>query len=91
MDLRGQTLNQLTPLCFVKIARNDLHAVLPHRFFKKVSYVSLQSALAHYGMIPEYVLVTTSVTITVWSDFESPGQALIQLLLIVLPDYASVR
>jgi predicted transcriptional regulator of viral defense system len=26
------------------------------------SYVSLQSALAHYGMIPEYVSVTTSVT-----------------------------
>ena len=29
---------------------------------KKASYVSLQSALAHYGMIPEYVPVTTSVT-----------------------------
>jgi hypothetical protein len=26
------------------------------------SYVSLQSALAHYGLIPEYVPVTTSVT-----------------------------
>ena len=26
------------------------------------SYVSLQSALAHYGLIPEYVAVTTSVT-----------------------------
>lgn len=29
---------------------------------KKASYVSLQSALAHYGMIPEFVPVTTSVT-----------------------------
>ncbi len=29
---------------------------------KKASYVSLQSALAYYGMIPEYVPVTTSVT-----------------------------
>lgn len=29
---------------------------------KKASYVSLQSALAHYGMIPEHVPVTTSVT-----------------------------
>ena len=29
---------------------------------KKASYVSLQSAMAHYGMIPEYVPVTTSVT-----------------------------
>lgn len=29
---------------------------------KKASYISLQSALAHYGMIPEYVPVTTSVT-----------------------------
>ncbi|MDA0350451.1 MAG: hypothetical protein O3C43_16375 [Verrucomicrobia bacterium] len=29
---------------------------------KKASYISLQSALAHYGMIPEYVPVATSVT-----------------------------
>ncbi|MBT3272512.1 MAG: hypothetical protein HN368_05115 [Spirochaetales bacterium] len=29
---------------------------------KKASYVSLHSALAHYGMIPEYVPVTTSIT-----------------------------
>ncbi len=28
------------------------------------SYVSLQSALGHYGLIPEYVPVTTSVTTT---------------------------
>lgn len=29
---------------------------------KRASYVSLQSALSHDGMIPEYVPVTTSVT-----------------------------
>ena len=38
-----------------------------HPFFlanrmKVASYVSLQSALAHYGLIPEYVPVVTSVT-----------------------------
>ncbi len=41
--------------------------VEPHPFLlanamKSASYVSLQSALAHYGMIPEYTPVTTSVT-----------------------------
>jgi len=41
--------------------------VSPHPFLlanrlKKASYVSLQSALANYGMIPEYVPVITSVT-----------------------------
>lgn len=41
--------------------------VAPHPFaaansLRRSSYVSLQSALAHYGMIPEYVPVTTSVT-----------------------------
>lgn len=39
----------------------------PHPFvlanaMKKASYVSLQSALAHFGMIPEYVPTVTSVT-----------------------------
>jgi predicted transcriptional regulator of viral defense system len=41
--------------------------IRPHPFLVanrlvRGSYVSLQSALAHYGMIPEYVPVTTSVT-----------------------------
>ncbi|MCD6342471.1 MAG: hypothetical protein J7L76_01665 [Spirochaetaceae bacterium] len=41
--------------------------VEPHPFFianqlKKASYISLQSALSFYGMIPEYVPVITSVT-----------------------------
>jgi predicted transcriptional regulator of viral defense system len=39
----------------------------PHPFLlanriRKASYVSLQSALSHYNMIPEYVPVVTSVT-----------------------------
>jgi predicted transcriptional regulator of viral defense system len=42
--------------------------IRPHPFLianrlVRGSYVSLQSALAHYGLIPEYVPVTTSVTI----------------------------
>ena len=41
--------------------------IQPHPFLiankiKNVSYVSLQSALTHYGLIPEYVPVITSVT-----------------------------
>ncbi|MCL5408803.1 MAG: hypothetical protein M1135_02100 [Candidatus Omnitrophica bacterium] len=41
--------------------------IQPHPFLiankiKNVSYVSLQSALAHYELIPEYVPVITSVT-----------------------------
>lgn len=41
--------------------------IRPHPFLVanrivRGSYVSLQSALAHYGLIPEYVPVTTSVT-----------------------------
>lgn len=41
--------------------------IRPHPFvianrLAQGSYVSLQSALAHYGLIPEYVPVTTSVT-----------------------------
>ena len=40
---------------------------------KKASYVSLQSALAHYGMIPEYVPVTTSVTTGRPEELETPA------------------
>ena len=41
--------------------------VSPHPFLlankmKKASYISLQSALSYYGLIPEYVPLTTSVT-----------------------------
>ena len=38
------------------------HPFLVANMIKGASYVSLQSALAHYGMIPEYVPVITSVT-----------------------------
>jgi len=36
------------------------------------SYVSLQSALAHYGLIPEYVAVTTSVTTARPGQWKTP-------------------
>jgi len=36
------------------------------------SYVSLQSALAYYGIIPEYVPVTTSVTSDRPQEFDTP-------------------
>lgn len=43
-------------------ARTSPHPFLAANLLKRASYVSLQSALSHYGMIPEYVPVTTSVT-----------------------------
>lgn len=36
------------------------------------SYVSLQSALAHYGLIPEFVVTITSVTIRRPGEWETP-------------------
>jgi hypothetical protein len=49
----------------------------PHPFavanaLRKASYVSLQSALAHYGMIPEHVPVTTSVTTGRPEELQTP-------------------
>jgi len=43
--------------------------IAPHPFLianqiKRASYVSMQSALEHYGLIPEYVPTVTSVTTT---------------------------
>jgi hypothetical protein len=38
----------------------------------RASYVSLQSALSHYGMIPEYVPTTTGVTTGRPGGFETP-------------------
>jgi len=51
--------------------------VNPHPFvvanrMLPASYVSLQSALAYYGMIPEYVPVTTSVTTKRPTYWETP-------------------
>ena len=40
----------------------DSHPFFIANRLKKASYISLQSALAYYGMIPEYVPVVTSVT-----------------------------
>lgn len=50
---------------------------LPHPFLvanilKRASYVSLQSALSYYGMIPEYVPTTTSVTTERPERFDTP-------------------
>lgn len=42
--------------------RVDPHPFLIANRLKKASYISLQSALAYHGMIPEYVPVVTSVT-----------------------------
>ncbi len=49
----------------------------PHPFYianriKKASYVSLQSALEHYGLIPEYVPAVTSVTTGRPQTFDTP-------------------
>ena len=49
----------------------------PHPFLianqlVRPSYVSLQSALAYYGLIPEYVPVTTSVTSDRPQEFATP-------------------
>jgi len=38
------------------------HPFLVANMMKRASYVSLQSALSHYGLIPEYVPYVTSVT-----------------------------
>jgi predicted transcriptional regulator of viral defense system len=51
--------------------------VNPHPFLVAnrlipASYVSLQSALAYYGMIPEYVPVTTCVTTSRPAHWETP-------------------
>lgn len=38
------------------------HPFLIANMLKRASYISLQSALGHYGIIPEYVPVATSIT-----------------------------
>ena len=43
-------------------SKTSAHPFAVANALKKASCVSLQSALAHHGMIPEYVPVTTSVT-----------------------------
>ena len=51
----------------VYLLQEPYRAVSPHPFLtanllRRASYISLQSALSHYGMIPEHVPVVTSVT-----------------------------
>ncbi len=42
--------------------KKEIHPFLIANMIKKASYISLQSALGYYGIIPEYVPVITSVT-----------------------------
>ena len=63
--VRAGKLYQLTRGLYVLSERH--RKVFPHPFLianriRKASYVSLQSALAYYGLIPEYTPVATSVT-----------------------------
>jgi len=48
------------------------HPFLVANFMVRGSYVSCQSALAHYGLIPEYVPVITSVTTGRPARWETP-------------------
>jgi len=48
------------------------HPFLVANHMLPASYVSLQSALAYFGMIPEYVPVTTSVTTRRPNHWETP-------------------
>lgn len=48
------------------------HPFLAANRMSRGSYISLQSVLAHYGLIPEYVPVVTSVTTTRPGRWETP-------------------
>ena len=48
------------------------HPFLVANHLRSPSYVTLQSALSHYGMIPEFVPVTTSVTTGRPEELETP-------------------
>jgi predicted transcriptional regulator of viral defense system len=48
------------------------HPFLVANHLRKPSYVSLQSALSHYGMIPEFVPATTSVTTARPEELQTP-------------------
>ena len=48
------------------------HPFLVANHLRKPSYVSLHSALSHYGMIPEFVPVTTSVTTDRPEELQTP-------------------
>ena len=48
------------------------HPFLVANHLRKPSYVSMQSALSHYGMIPEFVPATTSVTTGRPEELQTP-------------------
>jgi len=48
------------------------HPFLVANHLRKPSYVSLQSALSHYGVIPESVPVTTSITMSRPEELQTP-------------------
>jgi len=48
------------------------HPFLVANHLRKPSYVSFQSALSHYGMIPEFVPATTSVTTGRPEELQTP-------------------
>jgi len=51
---------------------NTPHPFLAANQLRRPSYVSMQSASSHYGMIPEFVPVTTSVTTGRPEELETP-------------------
>jgi hypothetical protein len=53
-------------------ARQQLHPFVAANALQKASYVSLQSALNHHGLIPEHVPVVTSVTTRRPETIETP-------------------
>ena len=53
-------------------AGTAVHPFTAANALRKASYVSLQSALAYHGMIPEYVPVTTSVTTARPEELNTP-------------------
>ena len=48
------------------------HPFLVANHLRRPSYLSLQSALSHYGMIPEFVPVTTSITTGRPEELDTP-------------------
>lgn len=82
-DVRRQLDRWVKSGCVIRLRRGvyvlanaggqaTVHPFTAANALKKASYVSLQSALGHYGMIPEYVPVITSVTTGRPEEIETP-------------------
>ena len=56
----------------LRYSRSAPHPFVIANAMHRASYVSLQSALAYYGMIPEYTPVTTSLTTRRPEDVQTP-------------------